>query len=81
MRVMFDVIKPGIVRIRLKQRSGEMVDTHLTPGQSFDILLTRVPRSNKIERLSLKKVKIRGKMRPGVISGIVPKPLVTVITN
>jgi len=85
MSVIFDATKLGVVKIRLRKGGKVVADTHLTVGQDFDIVLItaldKLIRSNKIERLSLKNVKIRGKMRPGAISGMTLKTVAEALNN
>ena len=60
MSVIFDVIKLGVVKTRLRKGGKVVADTHLTISQDFDIMLImaldKLIRSNRIGRLSLKSV-------------------------
>ncbi|OGN00321.1 MAG: hypothetical protein A2651_00215 [Candidatus Yanofskybacteria bacterium RIFCSPHIGHO2_01_FULL_42_12] len=74
MSVIFDVTKPGVVKIRLKKGNKVVADTHLTVGQGFDILLIRTLdkalHKNKIGGLSLKSVEIEGEIEAGSLAGM-----------
>lgn len=73
--VLFNVKNREITEIQLKT-GGHVIDKmHLTAGQDFDILLIRtldkIFQKNKIVKLSLKSVKIRGETEPQALSGMI----------
>ena len=83
MRLLFNTKNPEILEIQLVRGKFIIDKTHLTVGQNLDIVLIstldKILRKNRIERLSLKNVKIRGKMRPGAISSMILKTVAEAI--
>lgn len=75
-RIEFCIDSPDILKIELRNGNNKLfyVET-LTIGQGFDIMLIRTLdkmfRRNKIDRLSLKSVEIRGEMPPNALSSMI----------
>ena len=84
-RVEFCIDGPDILRIELRDRDNKLfyVET-LTIGQGFDIMLIRtldkIFRKNRIDRLSLKSVEIRGEMAPNALSGMILQTVARTLT-
>lgn len=80
MCLLFNIKNQRVVEIQLIKGKKVIDKTYLTMGQSFDMMLIRtldkILRKNRIERLSLKIVKIRGKMRPEAVSSMILKTVI-----
>jgi len=81
-------IEYGKVNIQLKTgKTGKVVISHekLTVGQGFDIVLIKaldkLLRKNRMEKLSLKNVKIQGEVRSEAISGMILKTVAEALKN
>lgn len=75
MRLLFKIKNQEILEIQLKKGSRIIDKTHLTAGQYFDIVLIRtldkIICKHKINKLSLKSVKISGKIAPNAMFGMI----------
>ncbi|OGN10503.1 MAG: hypothetical protein A3J46_05730 [Candidatus Yanofskybacteria bacterium RIFCSPHIGHO2_02_FULL_41_11] len=77
MKIIFSIKNKKFIEIYLKHGKKTLTEPRLTITSNFDILLIttldKIVRSNKIERLSLKSVEIRGKMTFGAVSSVILK--------
>lgn len=75
MLLIFNTQNEGIVRIQIKESLRLIDEEDLTLDQDFDSMLIKVLdrlfSSNKIERLSLKSVKISGKIKSKALWGMI----------
>lgn len=84
MRLLFNIKNQEVVEIQLKKDKNVISETHLTVGQPLDTMLIRaldkILRKNKMGRLSLKSVRISGKIRPEVASGMILKTVASALS-
>ena len=84
MRLLFNVKNQEILEIQLTKGKLNIDKTHLTISQGFDTMLIRtldkIFRKNRIDRLSLKSVEIRGEMAPNALSGMILQTVARTLT-
>ncbi len=77
--------KNNKVSVKLNNRNIVIEHEDLTVSQGFDILLIAVLDKilcrDKMERLSLKNLEIREKMRPGAITSMTLKTVAIALSN
>lgn len=77
MHLLFNIENRENIEILFIKNKRTINKICLTVGQDFDIVLLealdKILHRNKIEKLSLKSVKIRGKMTVGAISDMILK--------
>ena len=84
MRLLFNIKNQEILEIQLTKGKLNIDKTHLTISQGFDTMLIRtldkIFRKNRIDRLSLKSVEIRGEMAPNALSGMILQTVARTLT-
>lgn len=74
-KLIIDLSRDNIVTIQLKKGSRVLDSEDLTLSRNLDKLfinaLDNLAVKNRIDRLSLKTVKIAGKIRPDAVSGMI----------
>jgi len=75
MCLLFNLKNQKILEIQLVENKHVIDKTHLTISPHFDILLIKaldkILSRNKIIKLSLKNIEIRGKMKPAAVYSMV----------
>jgi hypothetical protein len=84
MKLFFYTQKEGkILKIQLKQGNKIIEEKYLTLDKDFDIILIKtidkIIKNNKINKLSLKKAKIIGKINPEAMFGMILNSIVKAI--
>ena len=84
MCLLFNIKNQEILEIQLTKGKLNIDKTHLTISQGFDTMLIRtldkIFRKNRIDRLSLKSVEIRGEMAPNALSGMILQTVARTLT-
>ena len=79
MRLLFNIENRENIEILLIKNKRSVNRTRLTVGQGFDIILIgaldKILHRNRIEKTSLKSIRISGKMATGAISGMILKTI------
>ena len=79
MKLILTIKEPTLVAVELREGRVTIGEESLTISQEFDTLLIRVIdkllASTRIDRLSLKSLEIRGKLRSGAVSWMTIKTI------
>lgn len=79
MKLILHIKKDDVVTLELKQGSRTLGREDLTISRNLDKLLItsidKLANKNKIDRLSLKTLEIRGNLKVGAVSGMVMKAI------